>query len=347
MRKALTSLLGLARRPGARLAAQVLVSLLVLALLVWLARQGDLAEAMRDIGPAALGLALALQLGSVALASRRWQLYLRCRGVHESWLRLTGVYLVGMFCSTFLPGSVGGDAVRVCELKRRGHPLGRVSLVTLQDRLLGLGVTMLIGLPAVLLCVHLLPAALVVSAVLVQAGAFAAIVALLYPRRVLGAARRCGRRVWGGRIDALLGRVQEQPPLSAGDFGRLVLIGVLGVAASVAAHVALARSVGISAGWLAFALAVPLVWVVKLLPVSLNGVGVGEGAFVYLLGLFDVNATRALAVALGILAVQTVVSLAGGLLLLAGCVAGVKSDASGMNPEVASGGAEEPVGRAA
>jgi len=58
-----------------------------------------------------------------------------------------------------------------------------------------------------------------------------------------------------------------------------------------------------------------MVWIVRMAPISLNGIGVSEGSFVFLIGLFNVPADQALALALAILGVMTSTALLGGLLL--------------------------------
>jgi hypothetical protein len=53
-----------------------------------------------------------------------------------------------------------------------------------------------------------------------------------------------------------------------------------------------------------------------MLPISLGGTGIGEGAFVYCAGLFGITSGKSVPVALVILAVSTTMSLLGGVLLL-------------------------------
>jgi hypothetical protein len=58
------------------------------------------------------------------------------------------------------------------------------------------------------------------------------------------------------------------------------------------------------------------VWVIKMVPVSLGGLGVGEVSIVYLLReIFEAETSPATAVAVGYLALQICVALLGGLLL--------------------------------
>jgi len=84
---------------------------------------------------------------------------------------------------------------------------------------------------------------------------------------------------------------------------------------AVGMHYVVGRSLEIQAGFLAYCLVVPAVWVVRMLPVSLNGLGVGEGAFVLLMGLFAVPEGQAVALALTMLGLQTGLALAGGVIL--------------------------------
>lgn len=329
MPASMTALLRILRRPAIRLTAQAGVSVLLVALLVWLARQGNIVEALTAIRPGDLALAGLLYLSCTLLAVRRWQLLLRCRGVDEPWHRLAGYYFFSLFYSTFLPTSVAGDAIRIYEVNRRGHSLGRVVAVTFQDRVLGLGSTMLLGLATTLWFLSLLPASLAGAFLLLQLAGLLAVVAFLYPGLLLACVRRVWRSQllagfrhrtgvggWSDRVRFVLRKFEDLPPLRWRNAVLLQALGLAGILLAVGAHVVLARSLGIEAGFVEFCLVVPLVWIVKLLPVSLNGLGVGEGAFVWLLGLFAVSPHQALAVALAMLGLQTALSLIGGGLLL-------------------------------
>ncbi len=319
---------GLLGRRSTRLTLQVVISLALILLLVWLARQGDFVSALRSIRSDALALAGGLYLTSVLVGSRRWQVFLRCRRIHEPWTRILSDYWLGMFCSTFLPSSVGGDAVRVYEVSRRGHSLGRVFLATFQDRLLGFGVMMALGMVAALAFLSLLPGPLMPWFFLLHLAGVSCVAALLNPQamraccRWIGTShwipgvRRLSSSAWGERIRLGLRRLLDEPALRVRDLLHLILLSLTGLLLCIGAHQVVAVSLGIDVGILAFCLIVSLVWVVKLLPVSLNGVGIGEGAFVGLLGLFGVQSDRSLALAVALLAVQTGTSLVGGLVAL-------------------------------
>jgi uncharacterized protein (TIRG00374 family) len=318
------------RRPAVRRSFQAGVSVGLMALLAWLACQSNLGAVLGTIHWSDLVLGAALILSGTLVAVKRWQLVLQWRGVHESWFRLVGYYLFGQFYSTVLPTSVAGDAIRIYEVHRRGHLLGAVVAATFQDRVLGLGSILILGLAATLWFLSLLPPSLLGAILFLQVVGLLAVGAFLYPQALLvcrrciwqtrlltGVRNRWGATPWGERVRLELRRLEQLPQLSWRAALPLVVVSMSGVLLAMAAHAVLARSLQMEAGFLACCFVVPLVWIVKLLPVSLNGLGVGEGGFVWLLGLFAVPANKALALALAILGLQMCVSLLGGVLLLA------------------------------
>jgi glycosyltransferase 2 family protein len=73
------------------------------------------------------------------LGSVRWQIRLRIQGIRLSWLRVGGMVMIGLFFNQFLPGGVGGDAMRlyfVFKLVPRKKVGATLSIV--MDRFLGL-----------------------------------------------------------------------------------------------------------------------------------------------------------------------------------------------------------------
>lgn len=53
------------------------------------------------------------------LATVRWQILLRIQGVRISWLRAGAIVMIGLFFNQFLPGGLGGDAMRLYFIFKR------------------------------------------------------------------------------------------------------------------------------------------------------------------------------------------------------------------------------------
>jgi choline kinase len=152
-----------------------------------------------------------------------------------------------------------------------------------------------------------------------QAAGTVAALALVNPAPLLSVGRRFGSLPSSGilaRVASRLRPLTEVPPLTMGRAFRLSFHGTVSVLLGIGMCHALALGLGLEVTFLALCLVVPLVWIVRLLPVSLNGIGVGEGAFVFLLGLFAVPKGQALALALVVLGLQSSLALVGGLLLV-------------------------------
>jgi uncharacterized protein (TIRG00374 family) len=319
----------LAARRWVRVLLQALVSVALLVLLVIAAQRTAVVESLRELQPGALLLAAGLYGVSCVFASARWQLLLNHVGIRERLGNLTGLYFIGQFFSLFLPTSAGGDVARIYDVARRSHRPAEAILATFQERLLGLGAFSLIGLGAALYHLPLIPAELRPWVVLCQTAVVAVVALALYPALPLAVVSRAAERMpvfravlrrclghrLGVRLVNVLRPMAELPVMSP--LLIVSVVGLAGVAASlnIGIYYVVGEALRIEAGFLAYCLVVPLVAVVRMFPLSLNGIGVSEGSFVILIGIFGVPTDKALALALAMLGLTTGMALTGGLVL--------------------------------
>ena len=73
-----------------------------------------------------------------AMSAYRWQLLAAILGVRGSFREFLAYYFVGMFTNLFVPGQVGGDAVRAIYLGRRHHRMGDALASVIANRCYGL-----------------------------------------------------------------------------------------------------------------------------------------------------------------------------------------------------------------
>ena len=81
-------------------------------------------------------LALWLSLDRV-LMSYKWQLLLACRGIAVGQAEALKAYYVATFAGSFLPSTVGGDALRVAAVCGDGRPSEAVAASVFLERVLG------------------------------------------------------------------------------------------------------------------------------------------------------------------------------------------------------------------
>ncbi len=268
--------------------------------------------------------ALAVFLATQAVSALRWQWLARPLGFTQPLRRFVGLYFVGMFFNLLLPTSIGGDAVRAVAL--HPGPGRRVAafLSVLLDRLSGLLVLLALACAAAAVCPVPLPLWVKLAVGGAAGGAAVALAVLPASTRLLARLDATGP----GRGHRLLAKLRHlatslrgawsvyrrRPGLLAATTGLSAVVQLAGVV-----QVALiGRSVGADVPLAVYGVAVPMVALLTLLPVSLNGMGVREAGMILFLGPAGVPAGTAVTVAFLWFCVQTAAGLAGAGVYLAG-----------------------------
>jgi uncharacterized protein (TIRG00374 family) len=115
-------------------------------------RRAQMAEAIRNAQYRWVVLGILAYVVVEVAAALRWHVLLMVQGIHLNFLRLSGLFLIGMFYNQFLPGGTGGDIMKSYYLlketptKKAGALLavvfdrfiGLVALVAITGMLIGL-----------------------------------------------------------------------------------------------------------------------------------------------------------------------------------------------------------------
>lgn len=276
-----------------------------LSLVLWLSVDWPAAFAvLAQADSSALAAALAASMATILLSARKWQLLLERARIHLAYAAAAQLYWIGSFFSNFLPTGVGGDAVR---LMMTPAPDGRgpVAASILVERLSGLFVMLVLsalallvlpldlglGVPRFLLAAGVLGLALVVLAVLYQPRLFLDCLHLIeqglprFARPPLAFAQRLAT--------GMLTRGCDAPAVTVA-----ILYSFPFYAAMMVAQYWMLHSVGAEVGFLAVVLGAPLVSLVALTPITINGLFLAEGAFVLIYASTGVQPEVALAAAI-------------------------------------------------
>ena len=305
-----------------RIALQLAVSGGLLALLLVQIDVPRTADLIRSSDAALVGLALAIFVVTTWLMAWRWQLLLASRGIDEPLGWLTRLYFVGYAAGQVLPTAVGGDAVRILEhTRRRPDAKAEAAGAVLLERVIGAtGTLVLVALGLAVAVGRYEDVALLVWVELAGVAVVASVVFLLFSRRTRALLERrvfpLGRRV---RLDAPLARVhgalhgyRDRPG---------VLLATLGltIGAQLARMMAIwlcGEAVGIDLSPLVYVILGPLLFLVMLVPFTINGLGVREAFFVAFLARFGVDADAAFAAGFLFYVVTVATSVPGGFILL-------------------------------
>ena len=303
-----------------RVSLTLLVTGLCVAYLIWKIDLGETLHVIASANPWYLVLALALMLLTVLPMAWRWQLLLRAKGVEDNIPWLTRAYFVAYAAGQILPTSVGGDAVRIFETARRHPGHGDTGAATvLLERAIGGAATLVLAAVGFLLAVghYDVGAYLWIEAFFVVATIVLAF--LLFSRRARPLLK-LGRPVLAWvRLDRLAARVYHAMHSYRDHAGVLfaVFVITLGVQAVRVLAVWLSgKAVGIDLSPRPYYVMGPLLFLVMLIPFTVNGFAVRESFFVSFLGKVGVSSDQAFAAGF-LFFVLTILLAAPGAVILA------------------------------
>jgi len=272
--------------------------------------------------------ALAVMLGGVPPMAYRWQKLLEARGIRERFAWLNRAYLVSYTAGQVLPTAIGGDASRVYESSRR-HPgrFGDLTAIVLLERALGGVATLTLAAIGFALAIgqYDVGAYLWIEGLFVVGTVVLAV--LFFSRRARGPLRR---------FVPLLRRLRLERPLRAlymgvhvfrGHVRLMVWISLLTLAVQAVRVLAIwmaGRSVGVDLSPRPFYVMGPLLFLVILVPFTINGLAVREAFFVSFLTQLGVDKESALATGFLFFVVNVGLSMPGAVILAVENLRGVR-----------------------
>lgn len=305
-----------------KVAIQVLVSGAVIAYLVWRIDLSQTADLLADSKPSYVLGAFFIFLATTWVMAWRWQLLLAAKGMHEPLGWLTRVYFVGYAAGQILPTAIGGDAVRIIEhARRRPEAKANAAAAVLMERVIGAaGVLLVVAVGIAIAAGRYENVRALVFLEIVFVAITALILAALFSRRLSRPLEErvfpLGRRLrLEGPVTSLYRAMHEYREVPrplfvvlavtmAVQFVRIVAIWLCG------------EAVGVDVSPLVYFILGPLLFLIQMVPVTLNGLGVREVFFVEFLTRFDVSEPAALATGVLFYAVTIAVALPGAFIFL-------------------------------
>ena len=262
-----------------------------------------------------LPAAFAAILTQTALNAYRWLYVMRFFGVESRFPPILRITFISLLVNQGLPSFIGGDALRVYWLNREEQKLKDAVYSVLVDRivaLIGLAALMIAGAPIFAVRFGLTQAA---ETLLLLSGVTVAGIALFFALPLIS------RAVGNIRLIRNLAEVASRTTrlLGAPKFGLAVVSQALAIhGLSVVATFVLAYGFGLALSFWDLLIVIPPVILISVVPISIAGWGVREGAMVVALGMLGVPAESALAVSVTVGGLALVNGLCGLPLLIFG-----------------------------
>lgn len=296
---------------------KILLSLSILAYIIWLVDFKEVSRIFRSANIAVFGIIFLLFLFDQWLGAYGWHALLRAKGVTVSLKDLSVLFFEGVFFGFLLPSSMGPDAVRAYNLsKKTSNPTEAVSsiLVLRFVTLLALYTVALISLILYYDKVSDKRFINVVAGSLVFIG-IAGLMAFLKPVRSV-----VSNILVFLKAEGLRSQIEKifHSFLGYSKCGKAVTVSFLLMFFSQILRSVLSFFLGLSMGIkipiVSYLLYLPLVSIITKIPVSFAGLGVGEGSLIYFFLKSGVSYPEAFSITIMISLINIGAAVSGGIL---------------------------------
>ncbi|MCW5212148.1 flippase-like domain-containing protein [Desulfobulbus sp. TB] len=271
----------------------------------------EVLEAVTTVSSLHLLAALLTQLASFTIAAYRWQLIVQRLGFQASFVFYLGSYFKGAFCNQGLPTSIGGDGVRIYDSSKVTGSTEDAFFGVFIDRIIGLSGLLLLNIGALLLNHTLLPPKVYYPLLLILIALVTGLLLLFFLRKFsfFTVGKYLG---FLGRLSACYFQVYSSPPALFSQLGLSLLVHLF----SMSTFFFLGHGVGLHFSAQVYLVMVPPVILLTLLPISLAGWGVREGAMVAFFLLIGAEKSQVLTFSLLYGLILLIASLPGVLVLM-------------------------------
>jgi glycosyltransferase 2 family protein len=264
-----------------------------------------------------IAVALGVYLMTQVVSAFRWATLLRPLGIRTPFRDLVQYYLIGMFFNLFAPSTVGGDVSRVYYLVKDQDAAATGRAVTtvpaaisvLMDRTIGMIVLVWLGAAGLLLFPGYAVPQTIRSVTFALAGGLL-LGALLVP--VLRVFLPEGGHPLMVKLRLALGSYRQH-------WRALLTAAVLSLAIHLIQawmHTVMGRALGLELPFSFSLIVYPLVGTFAAIPITLNGLGLREGGYIFLLAVIGIGSEQGIAFGILLFLIVALDSLIGGLLFL-------------------------------
>jgi hypothetical protein len=240
-----------------------------------------------------LVLAIIFQLFSTLLAGYRWGKVMSKLNFGQSKSFYMKSYFKGSFFNQGLPTSIGGDAIRVLDVASSGHKKREAFIGVFIDRILGLAGLLVLNLVANYFLPGLLPENLFLMINAIVFAGLVGFICFIYIHNIKAFDK--------GRLLNYIFKISRQLNQILHDTRSIsfhLAVGVLIHLFSIINIFLIGQSVGLEYNLLTMAVIVPPVVLLTLIPVSLAGWGIREGAMIGLFSLIGASSANVLSMSI-------------------------------------------------
>ena len=231
------------------------------------------------------GLAMLILAAQFLVSAYKWQLLLRVQSIRKSLQKLHTIYYIGYFFNNLLPTTIGGDAVRIYRVSHNLESAVGVTASVIVERITGLAAMIIMAVGAFAINVRrhneLSMELLTLVLGLLLVGAITVILAFKYAQngnpsnnRMLAQIQKTLTKLVGA-LGAYRGETRTMV--------HVIMLSFVFHAMLVGLIFSIGRALQLPMDALSLFYIVPIVGLVSMIPISINGLGLREWAYVVLL----------------------------------------------------------------
>lgn len=257
---------------------------------------GEVWLTLSQVNKTWLVVSFSLHAVGLFVSAYRWQILIRAQGDDVPLKFLAQSYLVGTFFNNFLPTRFGGDIVRIWDGSRYSQSLVKSSAIIVVERLTGLLVLFFFALAVSLIRLDLAHKTPVVWAALglgtLGFGGIIAFLLLPVPRFLSFFPKKFKThllvdKVISFRETILNYRHQRKPFALAMGWAFILQLNV------IVYYFLIGKALNLAVPLLDYFMVIPVVHFIQLIPLTINGLGLREGAYIEIFSYYSIPAQAA------------------------------------------------------
>lgn len=310
-------------KPKLLIILRIFVSLFLLALLLWLARENfaKICRLLSSLNLPIFMLAFLIYISSTFLMSWRLKIVLAVQDVFFAIKDLFPLTLIGLFFTNFMPTSVGGDLIKGYYISKKSG--GRLSAYTsvFIDRLIGMfSIALIAGVALVLVRKNIEHKFIIWTIVLLLLCCVAFALSIFYKKPLKRIAEVTGvmRLLQILRLEAPIKKTYAVLNIYANHktlIAKTIILSAVVQFIGFFSIFLLSRSLLVFVPFGKILLVMPVIFILCMLPVTMNGLGLREWGFVFFFSA-SIGNVAALSLSLLYLAMFLLTSLIGGIIYL-------------------------------
>lgn len=295
---------------------RIVISALLIAFLLHKVGLVDLRHTVSSVNIGYLVTALMLFLVGVFISSYKWQMLLSVHRIDVGLVTLVSFYFVSMFLRNFL-STIGGEAYKIYSVSRlskntpasiasvfleRGSGLLALLTISILTLLIGYGIIVDRGIIVLIICLFV---------------GYVCALFVIFNKRLFKSLSGILTILRSTKLRNKFAEMHRAIYLYKDDKRCLIKVVVLSFVYQILSVVivvyVVSQSLHLNIPVIYFFLFCPLIGIFEMLPISLNGIGIREGAFLFFFTRVGVSGAEAISMSLLVYAIAMATSLMGGV----------------------------------